>query len=720
MDLTYSPQVQPEPLPGRAYPHLPGEVPAGAFGGEIGAGFEHAGAVVEQVKRQADQTQLTDAHNQLQAISLATTHDPQNGFFTLQGKNAIGAGPQYLAKFDEQAQDVLSKIPSPRARQAAQLAAAQVRNHLSEQIDSHTLQQMREYSATTAKSSVALAQQTAAANYNHPDILATNLDHVDASIEDLAHQQGWSQEQLDETRHVEHMKFHEGVLTSMLADKKPALARAYLDHVKGELKPQEIKTATTAIEAGEVDAAVQPIMAAYSQDTTLGAQQLTHLPPGLSQDQQFRVVQEVDRQRRDLEAQRRQDPQNQRALMALERSIATGKPINGADGMIDSLWRKGAISDDQRISLTGHVARVNDAAADDAAVSRAYRDAYTNRTPLPPDDPKAKKGIDLLFQGMTANSKPGSPEWGNRAIDIGERTGIFPNSAVKWTTAALTSGDPDSAAAAADLQARMRETNPRAAAFAIDEKTQVLGDSIRAGVRAGGDPEKIVEMVRKNGERTDLDVLKEQWQNQKVTQGQPNALRARLSADSGVRAHFWQGTPDVPPAMQADFDHLTRQYFDYTGGNLSQARDSAAATIRNVWGVSEVNGKRQFMPYAPEHMFPGLTPDAIHEDISNTLKGDERTSGIDATKVQLAPDPQRTARSFGSQWNLVAPDEHGMLDVVRKGNGEPFVYQLPVTHADNAAAAEKRAAEGMAKARREQQARREARSDFSEVGTPIS
>jgi len=115
VDLTYSPQIQPDALPGRAYPHVPEEVPSGAFGGEVGRAVEYAGTEVQQhvnaAMDQARQSQLTDAHNQLQALSLGLTHDPSTGAFTKEGKDAFGISGQYLPKFDEQAANIVAAVP---------------------------------------------------------------------------------------------------------------------------------------------------------------------------------------------------------------------------------------------------------------------------------------------------------------------------------------------------------------------------------------------------------------------------------------------------------------------------------------------------------------------------------------------------------------------------------------------------------------------------------
>jgi hypothetical protein len=259
----YEASVQPEGLPGRPFPRLPDEVsPAGGLA--IGRSLEEAGSIVQQqhnagqrqalaaqdaIQKQAQQTQLTDAHNQLQALSLDLTHNPQTGAFTKEGKAAFNLGPQYLSQFDQQAQNILSSVPDPKARAAAQLAAQQVRSGLSEQLDSHELEQHRQFGIQTAKASVAISAQTAAANYNNADIVLTNKDHMDASLESLAQQQGWSDEQLADAKQEAHSNLHSDIVDRMLGDGKVPMANVYLQANKGELDAKTYESLASRIQA---------------------------------------------------------------------------------------------------------------------------------------------------------------------------------------------------------------------------------------------------------------------------------------------------------------------------------------------------------------------------------------------------------------------------------------------------------------------------------------
>jgi hypothetical protein len=683
-EISYQAQVQPEALPGRAWPHVPGEVPAGVFGGEIGRGIESVGAAVESVQRHADETQALDAHNQIQRHALTTLNDGQGGgFLSLQGKNAIGAGPQYLQQFDEQAKDVLSRIPSPRARLAAQNSYMQTRNHLEEQINTHTLQQTKEYGLDTAQNTVKVSTEAYGANYNHPDIMAAQRDHGDFALETFARQAGKSPEWLEEAKYQEHRKQDEGALTNMLAENKVGMAKAYFDHVKGELRPQDVKQFQHAIQAGEIDATGNGILAAYHQDTNTGDKQLSQLDKsGLTPEQQSKVIQRVEQGRRELAMLQQANPAIRQLILGLYGSIASGTVAPNALGAVASLYRRGAITMDQQLSLNDQILRAQKKGDQNKDDLSYVRDAIENRTPLDPKDKEMDRKVNLYLAETTMGQPPGSPAYNNAATEITARVGVVPSGAISFSRASLVGGDPKAAAAGAQLMASLERANPRAFAEAVgeDKETRAMADTVNTVVGAGGDPVAAVNLARENAQRSKAErkFLDDAW-NAQHSPGQKwltidtNAIRSGLSDDPHYRTPGFLGTsiggeavPAVPMTMAAEYSDLVKQYFYHTGGDLKQARALALNDLKGTWGVSQVNGKRELMKYAPERMFPNLTVEDIHADKAKEGYGGARLV-----------ESSETGSSGGRIWNLAEKDNFGAWDVVRDEQGMPVRYQLP-------------------------------------------
>jgi hypothetical protein len=150
-----------------------------------------------------------------------------------------------------------------------------------------------------------------------------------------------------------------------------------------------------------------------------------------------------------------------------------------------------------------------------------------------------------------------------------------------------------------------------------------------------------------------------------------NAIRSGLADDQNYASGGFLGiggqkVPDVPTAMAAEFADLTKQYFYHTNGNLDQARKLALNDLKGTWGVSQVNGTRELMKYAPERMFPNLSVDDIRKDIA--------TEGYGASRLVESPE---TGSSGGKIWSLAEKDQFGAWDVVRDERGMPLRYQLP-------------------------------------------
>lgn len=249
----YQAQIEPQALPGRAYPHLPSDVSPQEEGAGIGRAIEDVGSVVHSVyekqANQARETQHTDAVNQLTALSLDLWKNPQTGALTKQGKDAFGLDQQYLPQYRERAQAIVNSVPDPRARAAAQLSMEHIGNQLSEQLDTHEIEQHRIFSDRTDKSAVELARQAAAANANHPDILVAQRDTIGLTIERMGQRNGWSDEEIKQAQQTEYSKMHSDVVDELLGDDKFALAKHYLDANKADLEPHTYWSLTRVIDA---------------------------------------------------------------------------------------------------------------------------------------------------------------------------------------------------------------------------------------------------------------------------------------------------------------------------------------------------------------------------------------------------------------------------------------------------------------------------------------
>ena len=477
---------------------------------------------------------------------------------------------------------------------------------------------------------------------------------------------------------------------------------------------------------------------------TAGTQALTALSKStaIPVDLRDETVQRTNALVSQLREQSRE--QHVQTISQLEENVAKGQVTSGDRASAYRLYENNALDPSQLAGTLASIDRAQIKQAQDGVSLAAISAAYTNKTPLDPKDKDVQDATDQFFQGMTRGVTPGSAEYANRAAEVSVRTGIVPSSAVSWARANLTSGDAQSAAQAADLVSRLQEGNPRAAGFAVDDKTKAMADSISQAVQAGTAPQLAVDQARQNANlsKDDTKALDERWQaavtgsTDKTAQAQSSALTTLLKTDPTFKPGFFSDVPSVPAAMQGEFDDLSKRYFELTGGNLQQARQLAARDLKSTWGVTEVNGKREIMEFAPEAMFPGLSPLVVRQDIEKTV-GDnpqafQRMSPTSGQLETVKPDPNtirliptdRTARTNGLDWQLGAPDEFGAMDVLRGKDGTPLTYRLPVNATDFDAVRQRMSEAAIAKARELQKSRtqqedvRAESGDMSGTGAP--
>ena len=381
---------------------------------------------------------------------------------------------------------------------------------------------------------------------------------------------------------------------------------------------------------------------------------------------------------------------NQAQIIKLEEGLNSGQPPTDARQQIYSLHNKGVYGPEETATKLAQADRAELArAGDDASIAwaeQAYRGDvdHPNGRPLDAENGDVKKAVDGLFNHYAGQLQAGTPEWVSRAADIAHRTGVAPDSAVSWSRAQLISGDPQSAATGADTLARLQEAAPRGAPFAIDTKTEALARQVVDFVHGGVDPATAVNLARKNTAIAEPErkFLEAKWQQQVPEKNfesmAANAVVAQFKDDPRFKPGMFSSVPTPSRELATEYGNLVHEYFLYTNGNLEQSQELAGAAVSRTWGVTEVNGKRELMPYAPETMFPGLTADQVRADIAK-LSGE--LPDTDVSKIRLTPTAE-TARTGGRLWQLTAPDKFGAYDIVTGKNGNPRLYQLPVTAGD--------------------------------------
>jgi hypothetical protein len=429
----------------------------------------------------------------------------------------------------------------------------------------------------------------------------------------------------------------------------------------------------------------------------------------LTDEQKDSVRQQVRSGLSTLNEQRRTQYANQ--VTALDTDIASGSPSPGAKANADALYHNYALDQQQYAAALTGLERAGKAAKGDSDRLAYATAAFNTMRPLDPKNPDEAKSVNLLFANMTNGAAPGSDAYANAAASVTDHVGVVPKDLVSWARASLSGGNAKEAAAAANVLSRIQQINPRAYGFAVDDPaTRAMVSSINAPVQAGADPTATVNLARQNASlpKADVDALNAKWKASGAVGGQASALTSVLGSDPAYKPGWFSSVPKPPPLMQGQFDQLTQNYYKQTNGDLIQARELAAQDLKHTWGVSEVNGQRELMQYAPEAMFPGLSATVVRDDVAKTVADNADTfQKVDASKVRLTAT-DRTAHTGGTDWALSVPDKFGAYDVVRGKDGNPLTYRLPVGANDYNAVKQRQNDADLQKARVEQAIGRDA------------
>lgn len=710
VDLNYSASVQPEELPGRAYPRLPEEASPGAFPHALGRGVEEAGEVMQQgahaAMEQARVTQATQAHTAAQQAMIGLLRDPNTGAFTKEGKNAFGLPQQYLPQFDQQAKQILGNVRDPVARARAQNAIGEVRNSMMEQLDAHEIQQTKVYNQQTAVASIKTAQEAAGAGATNANIISQNLETIDSSLRNRMQQEGWSPQEFEMQRYNARLGLHEQVLQTLVDQKHYDMAAHYLNQFRGELKPHDAKVADEAIAGARQQGMADSILNQYrTGGVDAGAKALERIKnSGLDLKHQESLQEEVNRGRALYRDQLRQDPAVNSQLQDLYQNLIDGNADVGLS-MNERLWKQGAISDEEHINNMHLASREQEKIMKRQKLMAPVADAVLNGRPLDPKISANREGMNWLFRKATEGMEVGSAAWRSQGLSMGRATGTHPPDLITWATGymmdltnAAATANPRMFRDAASVIVQAHEVN----GYGIDAKTYGIASKIQEYSQAGVEAGQALNIARSIQEmkQADFDAREKAFsrltaQNYVLQFGgetQIDALHSKMQGDPQFTApgFLWRQAPPSQSwsAAQGDFDKMTKDFFLYNGGDLAGARKAAFEQLRTTWGISSVNGKPEIMRYPPERTLGGrdkhgnVVPDT---HVPELIRADLAKEGHPHAK--LIEIPHTTSASGGMEWWIGEPDPTGGLitPVVDEKTGQNVKYTLPDFLAEGAA-----------------------------------
>jgi hypothetical protein len=360
-----SPQVQQEPLPGRALPRVDTDVSAQDFGSGLAQGLSEVGAAgAEQeakLKQQNDQLRVIDANTQLEAAKTSMLYGQSQpdgtrtgGAFSLHGTAAINMPATILPEYDKVSQQIASTL-TPDQQRMFQAHIALGKNELNTQLNRYEYEESNRLSDQIYTNGAQQTITNATVGWRDPAAIMKSRLDLKGLVQMQGDRQGWSDEQRAEQLAKVQAEMHFNVVDRMLADGSPNAALAYFKGIRdtGELTGEQSRQLGAQIDSAfrENQAQNQTSILSRLRDVSAAAMNGQAIPPSSMPsraevlaafpqdgDQRLQAVQKDIRMGTDLKSMVGMTPQQIGAL------VASYRPT-GVTGAADQYARYGEIGD---------------------------------------------------------------------------------------------------------------------------------------------------------------------------------------------------------------------------------------------------------------------------------------------------------------------------------------------------------------------------------------
>ena len=191
-----------------------------------------------QLDQQIKRTKALELSNKIDQWEKDNLLDPENGYYSKLGKDAMGKSGEYLENLNKYISDEATKegLTWGYGKQMAELVKARKIDTIYRSVTSHELKQTQNWGLTTLDEAENYAITKGITNRNSPDVINTALANGKVTIAQKADLLNWD----EDTTRINVTKFtsdfHSGVLNAYLQDGSLKASEYYEQH-KNELLP---------------------------------------------------------------------------------------------------------------------------------------------------------------------------------------------------------------------------------------------------------------------------------------------------------------------------------------------------------------------------------------------------------------------------------------------------------------------------------------------------
>lgn len=316
--------------------------------------------------------------------------------------------------------------------------------------------------------------------------------------------------------------------------------------------------------------------------------------------------------------------------------------------------------------------------------SQSIQRGFLFTNPEIPADPakssQDRKDVNSYYDSV-------SPEWDgnlnqliNQNVDFVKNTGIVPDKLISNMNASMRSGGTGHVVAMMEVMQRIQETSPQSLKD-FPSESQAVSLQVSDSMRNGLTQEEAIEAARKNT----FGMSETQKAEIRIAASEKKGKEQRIKTfESMVSKEFdplqfpiiglFKNEPDIPVGMQASYMSNFEDMMSITNGNIEQSEKLAFEATKKVWGVSSTGGPRRFMQYPPESFYhvDGFDDGWIEDQFLEEMEG----LGVEGGIIGIDSNVPRSAKP---SYPVMAPNERGILDVVKSESGKPLRYQPDIS-----------------------------------------
>lgn len=223
------------------------------FGRAVQGAGQVGADIFRDVQAQANQTRVDDAINRAKERAMQLTFDPQEGFTTLKGLNALerpngqSLDEDYGGQLQSSIDQIAGTLGNDVQRRAFAQSAQALRTSFSGDVMRHESGEFRDYTLSVREGTIATSQREISLRYNDPEAVQRNLLSIQAAVADQARLLGKSATWAEAQSRNMTSGAHRLAMQSALENNDIGFVQQYLDRHGSEMNADDVIAVNGAV-----------------------------------------------------------------------------------------------------------------------------------------------------------------------------------------------------------------------------------------------------------------------------------------------------------------------------------------------------------------------------------------------------------------------------------------------------------------------------------------